>query len=277
MFSVFLKHKLYVSTRLLSVLLLLGSLPATAIERIISLAPHTTELLFSLGVGDKVIAVSDYSDYPPEAQQLPSVADYNGVDFEAIMRLQPELIVAWQGGNKPQDLARLASLGFRLFYSSSQKPEDIATEITQLGTLVGQTEQASLLAEQFNQQLGQLRQQYAGQVTIPAFYYMWNAPLMTIGQQAWATQLLSICGAQNIFADAAVAYPEVSLEQVAKRRPQVIIAAQKISQQDAETFWQDKQTYVNGRVMVVNPDQLHRFSPRLISGLRDMCEKIHAE
>lgn len=256
----------------------LGSIAYAAPQKIISLSPHLTELVFALHSGDKLVATSDFSDYPPEAKKLPSVASYLGVDFEAIMRLQPDLILAWQGGNKPQDLQRLAGLGFTIFYSHPEKPLDIADEILQLGKLLDQQAVAQQLSQHYINQLKQIKQRYATQPRLNAFYYMWPKPLMTIGQGAWANYLLDYCSADNIFADVSAAYPEVGIEAVIERQPQVIIAAQKAAAAEVKQFWQKwipliKQPHV--KIIQVNPDLLHRFTPRLTEGLSTLCEKIY--
>jgi vitamin B12 transport system substrate-binding protein len=257
------------------IVLLWPGLSVWAGQRIISLAPHTTELIYALGAGENVLAVSDYSNFPVEASQLPSVASHNGLDFEKIMRLQPDLIVAWQGGNKPQDLARLVSLGFNVYYSHTQHPEDISDEVRRLGQVLGQPKEAEKLAQAFAHELADIKSTYYSDEKIPVFYYMWSNPLMTIGGKAWANDLLNICGAKNIFSDASTPYPEVSIEQVIRRQPQKIIAAMNTSLADASTFWEGKRDLLAAPLIIVNPDKLHRFTPRLIGGLRQLCQQIH--
>ncbi|MFT4937204.1 MAG: vitamin B12 transport system substrate-binding protein [Paraglaciecola sp.] len=244
-------------------------------ERIISLAPHTTELVYALGVGDKLVAVSDYSNFPEEASLLPSVANHNGVDFEQIMRLQPDLILAWRGGNKPQDLARLRSLGYKLYYSNPIIPADISSELRQLGALLGKSERGIEMADAFSSEMENIKIQYRSENKIAVFYYMWPSPLMTIGGKAWANQLLDICGARNIFDDAPTPYPEVNMEQVIRRKPHKIIAAMHTSLADADTFWRTKVGTMPIQLVVVDPDQLHRFTPRLTSGLKNLCQQLH--
>jgi vitamin B12 transport system substrate-binding protein len=243
-------------------------------QRIISLAPHTTELAYALGIGDRLVAVSDYSDYPPQAATLPSVANHNGLNFEAIMRLQPDLILAWQGGNKPQDLAKLVSLGFKLFYSYPRQPEDISTDIVSIGALTGRDTQAQILSEQFMLGLSAITQQYAVLKPISVFYYMWSTPLMTVGKETWANTLLTRCGAQNVFSDAPIAYPEVSREQVLAKHPDLLVAAMHAKPQELKSFWDSSQSLFNLPLVVINPDQVHRFTPRLLDGLHELCEQI---
>lgn len=245
------------------------------IERIISLAPHTTELIYALGAGEKLVAVSDYSNFPAEAELLPSVANYNGVDIEAIMQLNPDLIVAWQGGNKPQDLARLTSLGFSVYSSSPQAPENISADIIELGKLLKRVPQSITLANEFSAALEAIKQRYLNQPKTDVFYYLWTAPLMSIGAETWANKLLEICGAKQIFTDSPVPYPEVSKEQVISRQPSLLIAAMKQNKLEAQRYWISTEALMKARVIVVNPDELHRFTPRLINGLTSLCKQIN--
>jgi vitamin B12 transport system substrate-binding protein len=244
-------------------------------ERVISLAPHTTELVYALGAEDKLVAVSDYSNFPKDALLLPSVANHNGVDFEKIMRLRPDLILAWQGGNKPQDLARLKSLGYKIYHSNPITPADISSDLRQLGKLLGKADKGVKIADAFSSELENIKTQYQSEKKIAVFYYMWPRPLMTIGGAAWANQLLNICGARNIFHNAPTPYPEVNMEQVIRRKPQKIIAAIHTSLSDADTFWRSQAGKMPIDLMVVNPDQLHRFTPRLTSGLKNLCQQLH--
>jgi vitamin B12 transport system substrate-binding protein len=247
-------------------------------KRIISLAPHLTELAYALKVGDRLVAVSDYSDYPEQASRLPSVASFQGVDFEAIVRLKPDLILAWQGGNKPQDLARLTSLGFTLFYSNPKKLSDISTEVRALGDALNQTEIGEQLATNFDVTLGAIKAEYQSEVQIPVLYYLWPKPLMTIGQSAWGNELLSVCGARNIFDDAINDYPEVPIESVVRRKPRVIVAVNKESQQQITHFWRPWLPLLERserHLKQANPDLLHRFTPRLLTGLSELCKHIH--
>ncbi|MFT6896269.1 MAG: vitamin B12 transport system substrate-binding protein [Paraglaciecola sp.] len=259
----------------LMVFLALFCLPLAAQQRIISLAPHTTELIYALGAGNRLVAVSDYSNYPREAAKLPSVASHIGLNFEKIIRLKPDLIVGWQGGNKPQDLAKLASLGFSLYLSKPQRPIDIAQDMQALGQRIGKAGEGKKLSDAFITSLNRLKAKYASQPKVSVFYYLWPTPMMTIGKEAWASHLLTICGATNIFADAGIPYPQVNIEQIARRHPQKIIAAINISLQDAKTFWQSKRGVISAPLTVANPDILHRFTPRLLDGLSSLCELIH--
>lgn len=252
------------------------SLPTLATQRIVALSPHLTEWVFSLDKGENLVAVSEFSDYPKAAQHLPRVADYNGADIAAIMRLQPDIILAWQGGNKPQDIARLKSLGFTVFTSQPVKPDDIATELTALGALLNASGKAATLASTFTRQLTDLRSRYHVDTPRSALYYMWTQPIMTIGEHAWANQLLNVCGAQTLFADAPNDYPQVSMQEVLRRQPQLLISASHASSEELNAFWAPHRALLNAPLIVVDPDITSRFTLRLLPALEDMCQQIAA-
>lgn len=260
------------------VMMLIPMCLAAMEQRLVSLSPHTTELAFALGAGEQLLAVSEHSDYPPQAQHLPTIADHQGINFEAIVRLKPDLILAWQGGNKPQDLQRLAAMGFTLFYSHPQQPMDIADEIIALGQHLGKQALAEQLAMRFRQQLLQIQTRFSALPARRVFYYLWPAPLMSIGQNAWASHLLSLCHARNVFADAVNDYPQVTMEGVIARRPQMVVAALHAPQQTVYALWRpwlDTLQLSDAQVVMVDPDLLHRFSLRLPNGVQQLCEKIH--
>ena len=265
---------------------LLCALPSHALEdnrrrsaeRIVSLSPHLTELVYLLNAQDKLVAVSDYSDYPAQASKLPSVASYQGVDFEQIVRLKPDLILAWQGGNKPQDLARLKALGFSLYYSAPKTLNDISKEVRELGYLLNQSSLAERVAKDFDQRLLQIKTTYNHQKITQVFYYLWPKPLMTIGQNAWGNELLSACNANNVFGDAINDYPEVPLESVIRRQPSIIVAVNKEPRTQVMQFWTPWLSLLElneSHVKQANPDLLHRFTPRLLDGLKTLCAAIH--
>jgi vitamin B12 transport system substrate-binding protein len=247
-------------------------------QRIVSLAPHTTELIYSLNAEDRLLAVSDYSDYPEAAKALPRIASYQGVDFEALVKLQPELVLVWQGGNKPQDIQRIRALGYRLFVSSPQQPADIANEVEMLGEVLGKRSLARRLAQQHRQALQGISERYRQAPPLEVFYYMHPKPLMSIGGGAWANHLLELCNSTNIFANAVNDYPEVTVEEVIRRQPQAIVAAQRQDMQQVKNFWQPWLPMLRlntENIIRVDPDRLHRFSLRLTDGAEAMCRQLH--
>ncbi|MBR9785186.1 MAG: cobalamin-binding protein [Gammaproteobacteria bacterium] len=243
--------------------------------RIVSLAPHLTEWAFSLGLGDNLVGVSDYSDYPEQAKTIQRVADFQGADIARIVALKPDLILAWDGGNKPQDIHKLSSMGLKVFKSKVVNIADIASEIKKLGAITNSQKKASTLADNFIQKLTALNHEYAKTTLTPVFYYSWTTPLMTVGPDAWANKLLHVCGAQTLFYDSPVDYPQVALKDVLTRQPQALVAASKSARADLEGFWADHRSFLNAPLIVVNPDITSRFSLRLINELKLLCEGIN--
>jgi vitamin B12 transport system substrate-binding protein len=243
--------------------------------RIITLAPHLTEWVYSLGLEAHLIGVSDYSNFPKEAQLLPKVADYQGADLSQIMVLQPTLILAWEGGNKPQDLHRLESLGYKVFRAKITEIEDIASELMRLAKVTNTEEKANALTSEFLHHLAALRAEYATPSNNKVFYYSWTSPLMTIGDNAWPNKLLNVCGAQTLFADSPVDYPQVSVQEVLSRQPFALVAASNQPASDLEQFWRPHRRFLSAPLIVVNPDITSRFSLRLINELKTLCKGIN--
>lgn len=253
------------------------SLPVSATQRFISLAPHITELMFAIGAEAQLVAVSDYSDYPEAAKQLPRVASHASVNIEAVLALQPAVVIAWRSGSPSADLTRLQQLGVKVVYSDPLKLDDIATELAQLGQLTGRQQQAAAQADAFRQALNALRQQYQQQAQIKVFYAMSTAPLSTVANNAWPAQMLSLCGAENIFYDANGDYPQVGLEQVLARQPEVIVQAAGGGRAANFDFFQAYKVLpavALQQYLTVNADYVYRTTPRTIEGIRQLCEGI---
>lgn len=247
---------------------------AVAAPRIVTLAPHLTEWVYSLEMGDALVGVSAYSDYPDASTALPQVADYNGVNFRALMALSPDLVLAWEGGNKPQDIARLKQLGFTVFLSSVRTPEDIADELQALGKLINKSQHAAALASAFREQLSALKERYHRDKSVPVFYYSWTSPLMTVGKVAWPNRLLSVCGARTLFSDAPNDYPQVSVQEVLERQPAILIAATRMSVRQASAFWEPHRHVLQAPLITVDPDVTSRFTLRLLPALSTLCRSI---
>ncbi|GHG71632.1 cobalamin-binding protein [Alishewanella longhuensis] len=271
--------QLLVSMLLLTIVLLNNKAQAElgTPQRVISLAPHITELVYAVGAGDKLVAVSDYSDYPAAAQLLPRVNSFAALNIEAILALKPDLVLAWRSGNPPADLARLQQFGVRVEYSDPLLIDDIATELLQIGQWLGQAEQGALLATEIQQRLSLLRASYQQQTPVKVFYAMTTDPLSTVANQAWPAQLLQACGADNIFADAKNDYPQPQLEQLLLRQPEVIVRASKDGSTKQEQFWQRypslpavrKQAFIT-----LEPDWVYRATPRMIDAMQQLCEAL---
>ncbi|MCC7041743.1 MAG: cobalamin-binding protein [Burkholderiales bacterium] len=248
-------------------------------RRIVSLAPHATEMLFAAGAGPAVVAVAAYSDYPPEARSLPRVADAAMIDLENVVALSPDLVVAWPY-TAPQHLAALRALGIPVFFSNPRTIDGIAGDIERLGALAGTGAQATKAAATLRARVAALKAKYAGARPLSVFYEIWNRPLYTVGGRHLLSEAIALCGGRNIFAGLTLPAPEVNLEAVIAASPQVIVGADDAGGRpawlDEWSRWPDLPAVRDRNVLVANGDLLHRPGPRFIDGVASLCDALAA-
>ena len=251
--------------------------PAT---RIVSLAPHITELLFAAGAGNAVVGVSEHSDYPAAARTLPRVGGGSGVDLEAVLGLRPELVVAWGSGSPPGLLQRLRQLGVPVFVSEPRVMHDIATSLERLGRLAGQGAAASRAVQRFEERLRQLRERYAGRPPVRVFYQVWQQPLLTINGDHLVSDVIRLCGGVNVFGDLPELAPQVSVESVLQRDPQVIIAGGDAPDARSLADWWQRWNGISavqgGHLYTIPQELLERHTPRILDGAGLMCERLES-
>lgn len=247
-------------------------------RRIISLAPYITELLFASGAGKYVIGVSDYSDYPSAARKIGRIGGVGGLDLEAIVALQPDLVIAWQSGNPAGQVARLQAMGLNVFISEPHKMDDIAGTLARFGELAGTRSMADPVIADFNRRLSALRKQNAGREKISVFYQVWGQPLMTVSGQHLISDAIHLCGGVNVFDDLDQLAPQISVESVLVRDPRVIIAAMdKTGDGDVLAYWQrwpHLSAVRAGHLYTVPGDLLVRHTPRILDGAGQVCELL---
>lgn len=246
-------------------------------QRIVSIAPHLTELLFAAGAGPQVVAVSAYSDYPEAAKRLPQIGDAVLLDLERIVALKPDLVVVWANGSSPQQLQRLRAAGLPVFSSAGRDLAHIAATLRVLGRLAGTEAVAEARAAAFERQLSELRARYAGRTPLTVFYQIWHQPLMTVNGQHPITEALTICGARNPFAALPQLVPQVSAEAVLAARPQAIVTGRlDASLPDQLDSWRALKSMAGTALLTVNPDRLHRATDRMADGVQELCLKLDA-
>jgi len=247
-------------------------------QRIVSLAPHLTELLFAAGAGDAVVGVVSYSDYPPEAAQRPHVGDAQNLDVESIVTLQPDLVVAWKSGNPTPQLEQLIQFGIPVFYSEPRRLEDIATNLERLGLLAGSDEPALAAAEKFRAGTRRLVERYSRAAPVRVFYEIWHQPLMTVGGKHLINQLIRVCGGQNVFADLAALAAAVDREAVLMADPEVIIASGTTEKRppwlDQWLDWPQLYAVKHKHLYFVPPDLIQRHTPRVLEGAQRLCDQL---
>lgn len=243
-------------------------------KRIITLSPHLTELVYAVGFGDSLIAVSDYSDYPEQAKSLPSVAGYQGANIAEIMRLQPTHILVWRGGNKDADIQKLVLLGFNIFESRIVSLQNLVSEIKQIGLFLGSQKNANTLADNIKAKLALLKKDYLGK-SRSVVYYLSAQPFMGLGSDPWLNDLLQTCGLNNLYKDSLGAYPQLQMADVVRKKPEVMIVAGKYSRAQLASFWAPHQSVFNPTLVIANPDALHRFTSRSVNEIIQVCARAY--
>ncbi len=247
-------------------------------QRIIALAPHIVENLFAIGVGDKVVATTEHSDFPAQANDIPRIGNYARLKIEKILTFDPDLIIAWRTGNPSDDLARLKQLGLKIVYSDPIDLSDVAKELRFFGELTGSEKQAELKAQFFENKLLSIQDKYKNKKEISVFYELWSRPLTTIANNAWPQQILNACGATNPFINSKTDYPQINVEQVVLSKPQLIIQPQSVGEMNADAIdwqqWQEIPAASNKLLVEPNSDKLHRMSARLLNELEKLCMSI---
>lgn len=247
-------------------------------QRIISLAPHITEMLYSAGAGRKIVGVVAYSDFPKAALNLPIIGSYNAINLEEIIQLNPDLILGWHSGNRLQDIQRLKELGFKILQSDVTTLDDIPNEIERLGQLAGTQIQAIATANTLRQRLSEIRQHYQHVEPISSFYQIWSQPIITMNGTQFISQALNACGATNVYSDLKPLTAEVSLESVLERNPQVfLLGGQKAFQKGWLKSWEkyaSLQAVKNQQIYLLNNNLYQRPTARLINALPGLCQNI---
>lgn len=247
-------------------------------QKIVSLAPHITELLFSLGVGKRIVGTVSYSDYPAQAKEIRRIGDAANLDMEAILALAPDLVIAWQSGTPESSLSQLESLGFTVYTVPTRGLKGIAENIMELGELVGEAGRAEQQAAEFTRQISQLKKRYAHQQKLSVFYQIWHQPLMTINGEHAIDDVIEVCGGVNLFAGLSTLAPQIGLESVIQRNPDVILISSGASDSDdaAQMWrkWNNVKAVRNGRIYLVPWDLISRQSMRILKGAVYICEAL---
>jgi iron complex transport system substrate-binding protein len=250
---------------------------AAPAQRIVSLAPHTTELLFAAGAGSKIVGISEYSDYPPAARSIASIGSSAALDLERIIALKPDLIVSWGSGNLGPQVGKLRELGIPVFESEPRDFETVATSLERLALLAGTSAFGQQAASQFRSRLGQLASTYSQRPTVTVFYQVWRDPLMTLNDVHIVSSVIRLCGGQNIFGKLPPLVPTVSVEALMQADPEVILAG--ASADDPKYDWRRfgrLKAVMRGNLFTLNSDQMTRAAPRILDGAEALCRHLES-
>lgn len=246
------------------------SLPLLAAPRVISLSPANTELAFAAGITP--IAVSAYSNYPPEARSIEQVANWQGMNIERIAALKPDVILAWRGGNAERQVEQLAALGSKIIWLDPHTIAGVSDALRQLAAISPTPEKAYQAADSLDKSFAELKQRYRHSGSKKVFLQFSEKPLFTANKDAIQNEIVEACGGENIFANSRVPWPQVSKEQVIVRQPQaIIIAGENSNAARVKAFWG---TSLTAPVIVLNDDWYTRNGPRIILAAEQLCEAL---
>ncbi|KVT43858.1 cobalamin-binding protein [Burkholderia ubonensis] len=259
------------------------TLPAPA-QRVVSLAPHATELIYAAGGGAKLVGTVTYSDYPSAARSVPRVGDNKSLDLERIAALKPDLIVVWRHGNAERQTDALRALHIPLFYSEPKRLDDIATSLRQLGALLGTQPAADAAAASFTRDVAALRTRYAARPPVTVFFQVWDRPLVTLNGAHLISDVIALCGGRNVFASLKPLVPTVTDEAVLAANPEAIVTTSAGATPSHDALpslarwraWPALTAVARGNLFAIDGDLLTRASPRVAQGAAALCEDLDA-
>ncbi len=250
--------------------------PAKAAERIVTLAPNLTELVFAIGAGDRLVGTVEYSDFPAAALNLPRVGDSFRVDYESLGALQPDLVLAWGSGNPPEVIERVRELGYRVVSLEPTTLDSVAEQMLLLGTLLGSEQGAAAAASRYRVQLTELSErEHDPQLSV--FWQISADPWFTVTGQHVISEIIALCGGRNIFTELPGLAPAVTLEAILAERPDVIIASVLPGEDDWKEAWQSWSqlpAVKQADLYAVAPDLVSRSGPRIVEGAARVCDAL---
>lgn len=247
-------------------------------QRIVALAPHIVENVYSAGAGDALVAAVNYSDYPPEAKALPHLGSYRAISHEAVLALRPDLVVLWGSGNGETLQRQLERLGLVVYVDEPRTLEDVARSIEDIGILAGTSAQAEKETQAYLERLGSLRGHYAEQDPVSVMYQVWNQPLQTLNGEHLVSDVIRLCGGRNVYADAQPIAPKINLESVLERDPQAIVASgmgdERPEWLEEWKQWPKLAAVERDNLFFVPPDIIQRHTARILDGAELFCRHI---
>jgi iron complex transport system substrate-binding protein len=244
--------------------------------RIATLAPHLTELVFAAGAGDRLVGVSAYSDYPAAALELPLIGDAFAVDHEQLAMLEPNLLLAWQGGTPAHVVDELRRLGYAVEVIQIRKLTDVAGALRRIGELTDSADEANDVALKYMHGLQAFEQRYADADDVRVFYQVDKRPLYTINDRHYVSELIDLCGGSNVFSDLDGLAPTVSVEAVVERDPEAMFASSDAGD-GAFDQWNRWPRIAANRYknhFLMPADEIGRATPRLLIAAKAVCDAL---
>jgi iron complex transport system substrate-binding protein len=252
-------------------------------KRIISLAPNITEILFGLGLDQEIVGVSTHCNFPEKAKTKPRVGSYIHLDFERIVSLKPDLVIATGAGNTRDMVERLDKLGFSTYVLFPKNMDGILRSIEDVGEVVGREKEARSLVQDIRNRKQQVIELTRGLARPRVFLEIGEAPLVTVGRGSFADDLIRLAGGQNIAEGEKEMYPRLGIEEILKRAPEIILISSMNPKGDYKKMlqewarWRAIPAVRDGRIDLIDSDLIDRPSPRIIDGLEEIARILHPQ
>ena len=252
-------------------------------KRIVSLAPNITEMIYFLGLGERLVGVTQFSYFPKEAQKKPKVGVYTDVNIEKVVTLNPDLVIATADGNKKADVEMLEEAGIPVYVVNPRKVYQVLDTIERLGTICGVVERAKHLANRLRERVIRITEAVRDRKRPLIFLVINMKPLMSVNQSTIHHDIIQLAGGRNMTEDQPITYPKLGMEEIIKKGPDAIIISSMEREREFEKVqqewfqWSTLPAVQKGRVYLIDSDLIDRPAPRIVIGLEEMAKLIHPE
>ncbi len=254
-------------------------------ERIISLSPSNTEVSFGLGLDDRIVGVTEYCNYPPEAQEKDIVGGFASPSIEKIVELEPDLVLASTIHN--EEVPRLAEMGITVLVVESSRVEALFESMTLVAAVTGVEEAGATLINSMQERIDAVQDKIADiepENRVQVFYEVYSDPLMSAGKGAFINEIISLAGGENIFADVEDNYPQISAEEVADRQPDIILfpdyhgtSATVLDEMAGRPGWDSVPAVENENIHAISDDTFARPGPRIVEAIEEAAALFYPE
>ena len=245
------------------------------IERAVSLAPNLTEDIFAVGAGDKLVGVTTFCDYPPEAEKIQKVSDTQTPNLEAIIALKPQIIFVSTASQLENFTNTLEKQNIAVFVTDPKNLEDVFKNLITFGELFGTSERAEKLVEELKARVSAVENKIKDKTPIKVFVQIDKDSLFTIGEGSFITDLIKRAGGESVTKDVPTAYPKISKETALALNPETIILSESPNNLEPNEVFKNSSAVKNDKVFKINAELISRPSPRLVDGLELIAKDLH--
>lgn len=250
-------------------------------EKIISLIPSNTEILFALGLGDKIVGLTSNDDYPEQVSKKEIVGDYNGSNLERIVEMEADLVLVYREGNE-DDVKILKEAGITVLGFGAESIDGVMKDIEDIGMITGKNKEAKKLVDSMKAKKNEIVEKVKDQDKVKVFYEIWHDPLQAAGKGSFMDEIMTLAGGENIASDAEGEYPKYDLEQLIERDPEVYLTSEDVADKTVESMkarpgFSEIKAIKNNRVYILDPNITSRPGPRIVEALELVAKAIHPE